>query len=625
MKTMNNRKTGSKINRKQHGAEATEEPQGLDVPIVEPKRAGARAGRGKSAAATADPVEQPDDDVRARGATRITPDRIGRASAAAERKLRELRRKATSASLLTFAQAYLPSYFRLAPSRMHRELAAILERSRHELDERADPLPENPHLPEGYAWSGRGLRLAVAAPRGHAKSSLVTLAFILWSICEGTETFIVIGSDTAEQACDLLGAVKVELEHNERLRTDYPEVCEEPLIPPKSERWRKDDLITRTGVRVLALGAEQKLRGRRNRHDRPSLVVLDDVENEDIVRSEDARAARWDWLMSSVAKCGTSATNIVVVGTILHPRSMLARLIDRRQSPSWIGLKYQAVESWATRTNLWDRWEAVYGHRMEHEGRSGPEAARAMFLENKEAMLEGTGVLWPELEDYYALMRQKLDEGSAPFAAEKQNDPLDLMNCAFREHEIQFWDDPVNPRFRTVEELLNSDPRRFYIIGACDPSLGKPGGDDSAIITLAMHYRTKQMYVIGADICRRRPDATLDAILMLHKMRKFDVVGVEDVQFQQFLRTELERRARAQGLYLRVKGMKQTADKGARIARLQPLLAAGHLLLSKRHPTLLNQMLEFPTGRRDDGPDALEMAVRMVETRAYGGCVVVSV
>jgi predicted phage terminase large subunit-like protein len=326
--------------------------------------------------------------------------------------------------------------------------------------------------------------------------------------------------------------------------------------------------------------------------------------------------------VSSVLKAGTGITNVVIVGTLLHPKSMLAKLIDNRISPSWTGLKYQAVTSWAKRTDLWDRWEAIYCNRLDHQGASGPAAAKAMFLANSPAMLDGTEVLWAELEGYYALMVQRVSEGPAPFAAEKQNEPLDLLNAAFREHEIQFWDDPVSGQFKTVDDLLNSDPRRFFIVGACDPSLGKPGGDDSAIVTLAVHYHTKKMYVIGADILRRRPDATLDAILTLHRMRKFSVFGVEEVQFQQFLKTELERRARALNLYFRIKGVKQASDKGARIARLQPLLAAGHLMLSKRHMTLVNQMLEFPTGRRDDGPDALEMAVRLVDMRAYGGAIV---
>jgi len=501
---------------------------------------------------------------------------------------------------------------------MHRELAAILERSRSAgSTDQSEPTTSS-DLPDGIDWSGftgRGLRLAVAAPRGHAKSTLVTLAFILWSICEKTEEFIVIASDTAQQAVDLLGAVKAELEGNGRLRTDYPEVCEDPLVPPKPERWRRDDLITRNGVRLFAMGAEQKIRGRRNRETRPTLIVLDDIENEDLVRSAESRDARWDWLMSSVLKAGTGTTNVIAVGTLLHPKSMLAKLIDRRISPSWIGLKYQAITKWATRTDLWDRWEGVYFNRLDHHGSSGPGPAKAMFEANRTAMLEGTEVLWPELEDYYSLMVQRISEGSAPFAAEKQNEPLDLLNAAFREHEIQFWDDPVNGQFRTVEELLASDPYEFSIVGTCDPSLGKPHGDDSAIITLAVNSKTKKMYVIGADICRRRPDATLEAILALHRIRKFTVFGVEEVQFQQFLKTELQRRADAQHLNLRVKGIKQSSDKTARIARLQPLFAAGHLVLSKRHPTLFNQLLEFPTGRRDDGPDALEMAVRMVDLR----------
>ena len=75
-------------------------------------------------------------------------------------RVSEIRRQAGESSLLNFARSYLPAHFRLEPSGMHREVAVMLER----------------------AAIDRGARLAIAAPRGHAKSTVVCLAYVLWSI-----------------------------------------------------------------------------------------------------------------------------------------------------------------------------------------------------------------------------------------------------------------------------------------------------------------------------------------------------------------------------------------------------------------------------------------------------------
>lgn len=67
-------------------------------------------------------------------------------------------------------------------------------------------------LLENAASGERGERISLAAPRGHAKSTLVSLAYVLWCICLKKERFIVLGSNTASQANDLLTHIKTELE-----------------------------------------------------------------------------------------------------------------------------------------------------------------------------------------------------------------------------------------------------------------------------------------------------------------------------------------------------------------------------------------------------------------------------
>lgn len=152
------------------------------------------------------------------------------------------------------------------------------------------------------------------------------------------------------------------------------------------------------------------------------------------------------------------------------------------------------------------------------------------------------------------------------------------------------------------------------IVGACDPSLGRGGGGDyTAIVTIACHTRTKECYVLHTDIRRLRPDEILDAILESHRIWGYSSFGVEFVQFQQMLKDELEKRARARGQYLYVREVRPTGDKVARVQAILPLMTSGTLKFSWRQTMLLEQMKRFPGGH-DDSPDALEMAVKMAQT-----------
>lgn len=88
------------------------------------------------------------------------------------------RRETGAISPEAFAQAYLTSHCTSPPSRMHREIFQALTR----LMQRRDG------------------RLAVAAPRGHAKSTIVSLVFVLWCALYRKEKFILIISATKDQA-----------------------------------------------------------------------------------------------------------------------------------------------------------------------------------------------------------------------------------------------------------------------------------------------------------------------------------------------------------------------------------------------------------------------------------------
>ena len=118
------------------------------------------------------------------------------------------------------------------------------------------------------------------------------------------------------------------------------------------------------------------------------------------------------------------------------------------------------MEEMSEHPELWERWSAIFRDREEHEEKSGPEAAEKFYETNRKAMLEGTRVLWPEREDYHALMVMREREGMRSFQSEKQNEPIDPEQCVFDERTFQYWDD----EYKDVQHLIDTIGRnaRFY-------------------------------------------------------------------------------------------------------------------------------------------------------------------
>ena len=499
-------------------------------------------------------------------------------------QLRRERRSLGGQSPERFARIYLSAHCTLRFSRMHHEVFAQLA----ELVER------------------RGGRLAVAAPRGHAKSTIVSLAFALWCVLYDKEKLVLLVSATREQVILLLKTIKDELQQNSLLLEDFPEICHPKGLPGQSKPWRDNRIQLPNGAMISAYGAHQGLRGAKHESHRPGLIIVDDIENYDQAISEEQRQKLRNWFSGTLLHAGHPDTNVIVVGTILHHDSLLANLINPAEGPGWTGSKYKAIEQPSDRPDLWDAWSAIFRDKADYEDHSGPDAAEAFFKSNEADMQKGSQVLWPEREDYYALMVMREREGRASFQAEKQNEPLDPELCIFAEKNFHYWDDERDD----VPSLLEAvGDGRF--VGACDPSLGRRTGrgDYTAIVILYIARGSKTVYVIAADIARRTPDEAIERIIQYANMYPFALFAVEGNNFQELMIGNLKRRVAEAGLALPVYTVSNQSNKRSRIASLEPEITQGRIRLSRRHDLLLEQLQQFPLALHDDGPDALEMAV----------------
>lgn len=496
-----------------------------------------------------------------------------------------LRKRLGAFDLEYFGRAYLPHYFVRESPKFHGELDGIWEEGVMKGKNAIRDVKE--------ISRAQGCRRAILAPRGHAKSTTFTFKDTLHASAYGYKHYIIILSDSSEQAEGFLTDIKTEYEENAALREDFGDL--------RGKVWKAGVILLSNGVKIEAIGSGKKIRGRRHKQWRPDLIICDDLENDENVNTPEQRKKLRNWFYKAVSKAGDTYTDIVYIGTLLHFDALLANVA---KNPQYKTVKYRGVISFAKNEELWSVWEAIYTD-LNNDNRQ--EDAKAFFEANREAMLEGTEVLWEAKLSYYDLMVIRVSEGESSFNSEIQNDPIDPESCAFNEEWFSYYKD---------DEVDFSD-NRFLFVGANDPSLGKnKKSDTSAIIALAKDTRTGYMYVVVASIEKRKPDVIIeDAIETSKRLRRdykkpFTKFRVETVQFQHFFKDVMAQRSAEAGEYLPIEEVNNVQNKDLRIQSLQPFVKNGYIKFNEKHKTLLQQMKEYPMGKNDDGPDALEMAVR---------------
>jgi predicted phage terminase large subunit-like protein len=425
-------------------------------------------------------------------------------------------------------RTYFPHYFTLPPAPFHEEMVALLDARKP---------------------------VAVAAPRGHAKSTIVTFAYPLHQILFGQRHHILIISDTLQQATDFVMRMRLELEENPRILEDFGDL--------RTRTWGDEEFVTRNGVRVLARGSGQKVRGLVYRQWRPDLILVDDLENDQNVRNPRLVKEKYRWLVEAVYPALEPGGSLFVVGTMLSRHSVLARLLEN--------------EAFVSR--LWRAWE------------------------------ENGNPIWPARYSRDELERLKGVMGSVAFNKEFGNDPRDEEGL-FREEWLIFY----HP-----EQIAGHN---LTVFGGIDPSVGSGASSDyKAILTIGISP-DRFIYVLDAFIRRCSIDEMIRAAYARYRQYSHKMIALEEVAFQRILFREFDRAARDEGFHLPLRGVKPTVAKESRVAKLSPLVERGIIRFPDPKDRfggdvdiLLEQILYFPSSTvNDDGPDALEMAVSLAET-----------
>lgn len=471
-----------------------------------------------------------------------------------------------------------------------------------------------------FKFGERKIRRARGAPRGYAKSTFAALIKPIHDICYGLEKFIVIFSNGETQALGKLRDIRNELLSNTDLINFYGIRFQRKQVAEGNFEVFAGDF----SCKLEAYGSGSQVRGIRHGADRPSKIILDDVEHSEEVENEAIRQKYFNWYQEDVVKIGDEKTNIEFIGTVLHRRSLLKDLLD---NPLYDSKVYKAVIHWAERQDLWEQWRRILVD-LEQPKESRLANSRAFYKQNEDSMLQGVEVLWPEKEPYLALMEELVEGGKRAFWKEKQNEPMGSDDKVFSTYHWYREGERDGRKGLIIESsdvFIPLSSCRAY--GAMDPATGqskaKVGkkGDFTCILT-GLTDPKGRLFVHRDWTKREPPSKYIQQIFLHHEEYQYEKFGVETNLYRNLLlpnivaeRNTIEAKLK-KSIRLPLYDIETVENKEKRIYSLEPKITNGYILLNRAlSQELKNQLDDFPKADHDDAIDAMEMLFSLVHNR----------
>ena len=432
--------------------------------------------------------------------------------------------------------------------------------------------------------------VAIAAPRGFAKSTAITHSYTLASVLFRERSFVLIVSDTETQAILFLQDIKKELQDNQALIDLFHIKRSRIDGKVKFVKETESDLILEfedgEKFRIMAKGSEQKVRGLKWGNKRPDLIVCDDLENDEIVLNKDRREKFRRWFYGALLPCRSDTGLIRMVGTILHMDSLLERVMPEYQLANIRQHKKIIKEELKEYTDWPLPWKSIKyrAHNTDYSKLLWKEKCSEVELKEKKATYTAQG-----LADVYA--------------QEYLNVPLDEANAFFKKAD-----------FKGMKDEDKDKTKEYYI--TVDLAISEKERADFTVFMIGCLDQDRILYV--TDVIRDRIDGQQIVEQMLALQKKYDpaAFGVEEGQISKSILPFLNEQMIAKGHFLNLVSLKPSVDKQTRARSIQARMRAGAVKFDKNtdwYQTLEDECVKFPRDKHDDQVDALAYLGQMVD------------
>jgi predicted phage terminase large subunit-like protein len=388
--------------------------------------------------------------------------------------------------------------------------------------------------------------------------------------------FMLLVSDTETQAAMFLGLIKDQLADNESLAQLFDLKRDEKGKVSFLKDTETDCIVEfndGSKFRIIAKGAEQKLRGLNWNGSRPDIILCDDMENDELVMNKERREKMRRWFNSALVPCLSRRGIIRVVGTILHMDSLLERLMpvpydrwtqhtplkmwSQKKRGGWFGIKYRA-------------------HDTEFKNVLWPERFSASYFKEKYSEFVERGLTDVYSQEY---LNVPIDESVAFF---KKRDFLPLSKEA-KEQKVHYY--------ITVDLAISESERADYSVFII------AGVDENKNIQIRRVVRER---LDGREI--------VDTLIALQRAYNPEIVAIEEMQVSKSIGPFLREEMIKTGVFLNLAPLKHGGkDKIQRSKSIQARLRAGTIFFDKEgdwYPLFEDECTKFPRDVHDDQVDA---------------------
>ena len=298
---------------------------------------------------------------------------------------------------------------------------------------------------------------AIAMPRGSGKTTLCEIACV-WAALYGFHKFILIVGSEAGAALAMFTSIKTNLETNELLADDFPEVCypiaEVAGAPqraggqhlsgqPTYIQWN-NDMAVLPAIRdspasqcvIRYAGITGGIRGMKyTRKDdgssvRPTLCIIDDPQTDESARSPMQVKKRIECVTKAILNLPGAGKSISAICpcTVIQKNDMADLLLTRKKHPEWQGERLKALYAFPKNMTLWHEYGDIRARELEEDGDG--MIATQFYQAHRSDMDDGAIVAWPErftppkeISGLQFLMNKYLENEQA-FASEFQQEPM---------------------------------------------------------------------------------------------------------------------------------------------------------------------------------------------------------
>lgn len=400
-------------------------------------------------------------------------------------------------------------------------------------------------------------RLVLAAPRGFGKSVVCSVFYPLWCALFERKRDICIISASEGLAIEWLRKIRNELEVNPKINSFWGDL--------KSSKWTENHIILKNGVNIRARGAEAQIRGFR-----PDLIVLDDIETDDSVASEDRRNKLRDWIFKSCFNTLPPSGQLVWIGTIISFNALLEEQLGLQNG--WAKRRYAAY---------------------------------------KDCVEEPGNEIWAELWSHDRLQKRKKEIGSSAFCSEYLNNPVSNDKAPIKQYQVRNW----------IEF-----PKQYNAVIAVDPAYSEEERSDYKTAVLIGVDSNSNRYLLTYIRTHSPSGEFIDAVLNLYLHNKNNVTaigipngGTEKEFFNSFCRKAEERRLyppimEVQNAFTQTGTNRTYRRKIDRIvAALQPLFESGKYYIHESHGEARDELLTLGFSKHDDIVDAMCYAEQLIQ------------